>query len=182
MYEVIIEINFCILLQTGDPIKIIGIGDFGASNSTGDTLKTFALGSCVAVIISHKSTGTVGMVHVALPDSSISRTGKAKTKPGYFADTGIPTLLKHMRSMGCVGPVSKSQFSVKIAGGASVLSCSDIFQIGRKNVYAIKNILDSYGLNPIAADIGGNISRTVSIVIGSEKISVTSPAREEWKL
>ncbi|MBW1792252.1 MAG: chemotaxis protein CheD, partial [Deltaproteobacteria bacterium] len=112
--------------------KILGVGDFGASNTPGDIVKTFALGSCVAVIMLHAKTKCVGMVHVALPDSSIDTTNKAQTKPGYFADTGIPSLIKLMQSMGCKGPGRNGGLTVKIAGGANVMACNDTFQIGKR--------------------------------------------------
>ena len=50
---------------------VLGIGGIGATNTKGSSLKTYALGSCIAVVILDPQTRTVGMVHVALPDSSI---------------------------------------------------------------------------------------------------------------
>ena len=79
---------------------ILGVGEYGASRTPGDIVKTFALGSCVAVILMCPKTRTVGMVHVALPESKINPE-KVKTRPGYFADTGIPALMKQMADMGC---------------------------------------------------------------------------------
>jgi len=79
---------------------ILGVGEFGASKNPSDIVKTFALGSCVAVVLMCPRTRTVGMVHVALPESKINPE-KVKTRPGYFADTGIPALLQKMATMGC---------------------------------------------------------------------------------
>ncbi len=39
---------------------ILGVGDYGASNSPEDEVKTFALGSCVSVIMLDPATRTVG--------------------------------------------------------------------------------------------------------------------------
>ena len=75
---------------------VLGVGDLGASAIPGAIVKTYALGSCIAVIILDKKTRCVGMVHVALPDSATSAE-KAKILPGYFADTGIPALFDAMR-------------------------------------------------------------------------------------
>ena len=95
---------------------VIGVGGLGASNTRGTTIKTYALGSCVAVVLLDPQTRTVGMVHVALPDSTI-RPEKVASLPGYFADTGIPALLQEMRKCGTRGPQG---LIVKLAGsGAS---------------------------------------------------------------
>ena len=66
---------------------ILGLGDFAASRTPGDVIKTFALGSCVAVIFYDPLIKAAGMIHVVLPDASLV-PGKVPEKPGYFADTG----------------------------------------------------------------------------------------------
>ena len=130
----------------------------------------------------HAKTKCVGMVHVALPDSSIDTTNKARTKPGYFADTGIPSLIKLMQSMGCKGSGRSGGLTVKIAGGANVMACNDTFQIGKRNGLAIKKILWSYGLAPLTEDIGGTFSRTVSVAVNTGEIILSQPAKGEWRL
>lgn len=136
----------------------------------------------MAVILLHAKTRCVGMVHVALPDSSIDTTNKRHTKPGYFADTGIPALIKLMQSMGCRGPGPSGGMTVKIAGGANVMTNNDTFQIGKRNGLAIKKILWSYGLAPLAEDIGGTISRTVSVAVSTGEVILSQPAKGEWRL
>jgi chemotaxis protein CheD len=66
---------------------VLGVGDFEASNKPEDTIKTYALGSCVGVVMVDPKARIAGMIHVALPDSNIN-PAKAKQHPGYFADTG----------------------------------------------------------------------------------------------
>lgn len=163
-------------------IKILGVGEFGATNAPGDVVKTFALGSCVAVILLHKKMRTVGMLHLALPDSTISKDGKIMERPGYFADTGIPALIALMQSMGCAGPGRGAGLTVKLAGGANVMDTNDIFKIGKRNILSAKKILWSYGLAPIAEDVGGNISRTVSVLVATGEVILSSPVRGEWKI
>lgn len=53
-------------------VTVIGIGELAASNEPGAVIKTFALGSCVAITLLDPPTRTVGMAHVALPDSRIN--------------------------------------------------------------------------------------------------------------
>ncbi len=161
---------------------IIGIGEFGASNTPGDIVKTLALGSCVAIILLHIKTKTVGMVHVALPDSSIDHTGRANKLPGYFADTGIPALINKMRAMGCEGVGPGGGLIAKLAGGANVLKTNDTFKIGKRNALTARKILWKYGLAPLAEDVGGTISRTVSIYVDTGETTLSSPSRGVWKL
>lgn len=158
---------------------ILGVGDYGASNRSGEDVKTFALGSCVSVILLDPKTRTVGMVHVALPESSINKQ-KSLEKPGYFADTGIPALLAAMAKFGC-NPKGKGMV-VKLCGGANVMDTNDTFQIGKRNALSIKKVLWKYGMGPVAEDLGGNFSRTVSVSVDTGEIILSSPGRPNWKL
>ncbi|MCF6267159.1 MAG: chemotaxis protein CheD [Desulfuromusa sp.] len=158
---------------------VLGVGDYGASNSPGDEVKTFALGSCVSVIFLDPKTRTVGMVHVALPDSSINKA-KATEKPGYFADTAIPALLTQMTKFGC--DKRGKGMVVKLCGGANVMDTNDTFQIGKRNALAIKKILWSYGMGAVAEDLGGNYSRTVVVSVSAGQITLSSPGKPNWQL
>lgn len=158
---------------------VLGVGDYGASNTPGDDVKTFALGSCVSVILLDPKTRTVGMAHVALPDSSINKA-KATEKPGYFADTAIPALLTHMAKFGC-DPRGKGMV-VKLCGGANVMDTNDTFQIGKRNALAIKKILWSFGMGAVSEDLGKNYSRTVSISVSAGQVMLSSPGKPNWQL
>ncbi len=158
---------------------ILGVGDYGASNSPEDEIKTFALGSCVSVIFLDPKSRTVGMAHIALPDSSIN-SAKAAEKPGYFADSAIPALLKQMGAMGC--DKRGKGMIVKLCGGANVMDTNDTFQIGKRNALAIKKLLWSYGMGAIAEDLGGNYSRTVAISVAAGQITLSSPGKPNWQL
>jgi len=166
------------MLRAQISIVMLGVGDFGASTTSGGMVRTLALGSCVAVMIFDKNSGCVGMDHVALPDSSIALE-RAKTRPGHFADTGIPSLLKKMQAL--TGGVSK-HVVVKLAGGANVADPGNTFNIGKRNCLAVRKALWRYGLGPVAEDIGGNFSRSVSIYVGTGRIVLSSPGRPDWEL
>lgn len=158
---------------------ILGVGDYGASNRMSDDIKTFALGSCISVILLDPKTRTIGMAHIALPDSSINQA-KATEKPGYFADTAIPALLKEMTKYGC--HKKGKGMVVKLCGGANVMDTNDTFQIGKRNALAIKKILWAHGMGAVSEDLGGNFSRTVSISIESGEVTLSSPGRPNWQL
>ena len=158
-------------------LRMLGIGDYGASNSPGDVIKTLALGSCVAVIMLDPASKTVGMVHIALPDSALNAQ-KRSEKPGYFADSAIPALVEEMRRHGSSGKLPA--MLVKLVGGANVLDANNTFDIGKRNVLAIKKILWKYGTGPVAEEVGGHISRTVAAYVDTGSTEISSPGRENW--
>ncbi len=158
--------------------RVVEVGGLVTSNTPGETVKTFGLGSCVAVVFLCPATRTVGMVHVALPHSSIC-PDKVKTMPGYFADTGIPALLQKMAAM---GSGNKKAMMVKLAGGANVMDPNNTFDIGKRNILAIKKTLWALGMEPMAEDVGGSISRTVTVSIDTGMVILSSPGCGEWRL
>ena len=119
------------------------------------------------------------MVHVALPESTINAE-KARVKPGYFADTGIRALLLEMEKFGCLG--GPKEMIAKIAGGANVMDTNNVFNIGKRNILAVKKILWDYGVSPRAEDIEGSISRTISVSGKNGRTILTSPGRPDWRL
>lgn len=119
------------------------------------------------------------MVHVALPESSIN-PDKAKVKPGYFADTGIPALIQQMKGLGCTG--SPKEMVAKIAGGANVMDSNNVFNIGKRNILAVKKILWGYGVSPRAEDVAGSISRTLTVNGKNGRVLLASPGKPDWRL
>jgi chemotaxis protein CheD len=158
-------------------ILLLGVGEFGASKVPGTHVKTLALGSCIAVVLLDPATRCVGMVHVALPDSSINAK-RAKERPGYFADTGIPALIDKMTMMGCKG--RGAGWIVKLIGGANVADVNNTFNVGKRNAMAIKKILWKLKMVPGAEDIGKNFSRTVSVDVSNGRVMVSCPGRGTW--
>jgi len=159
---------------------ILGVGGFGATGSASSGLRTFGLGSCVAVMAYDLTTRIAGMVHVALPDSS-ANAARAKLMPGYFADTGVDELMLALSNQGA-RVKSNNSLIVTLAGGASIMKGSFSFNIGQRNVDAVRAQLMRYRLTPSAEDVGGSISRTVSIEAATGKVCISSPGRREWTL
>ena len=155
---------------------LVGIGGYAVSENTVDELKTYALGSCVAVVIYDKVQKIAAMMHIALPTADVN-PGKAKQMPGYFADTGIPCLLKEMKSRNS----TKKSIWIKLIGGSNIMDSSRRFDIGKRNVLAIRKLLWKYQLGTIAEDIGGEISRTVSISVNSGEVLISS-GPNKWTL
>ncbi len=158
---------------------MIGVGEYGGSNKPGEVIKTLALGSCVAGIVLHPSTKTVGMIHVALPDSK-TNPDRAKERPGYFADTGIPALLKLMAQIS--KNTGTKEYLLKLTGGAKVMDPNNLFNIGDRNALAMKKIFWRFGMGPVAEDTGGQTSRTVAAYTDTGRIVISSPGRKDWEI
>ncbi len=154
----------------------VGIGEYNASSALDDVIKTYALGSCVAVIIYDSVKKVGGMIHVALPDSSINKE-KAEKLPGYFADTGLPILFDEMNKLGA----KRNSSWIKMIGGASVIKSCESFDIGKRNILAIRKILWNKRLGVKKEDVGGDFSRTVSINISDGTITISN-GRLNWEI
>lgn len=155
---------------------VIGVGGIGCSNTSGDVIKTYALGSCMAAILIDLKNNITGMVHIALPNSQINPQ-KARTAPGYFVDTGIPSLFSLMVSKG--SNKKGKGIIVKLVGGASILDTDHTFDIGKRNLLAIKKALWACHMGVLAEDVGGNHSRTVSVSVNSKDVLITSYGRKD---
>jgi len=160
---------------------ILGVGELGASAQPGAMIKTYALGSCVAVMILDRNTRCVGMAHVALPESTTLQQ-KAKTLPGYFADTAIPALFNEMKKATNGILSQRKDLVVKICGGANISDPNAVFNIGKRNALAIKKNLWKYGLAPRSEDTGGDFSRTVTLHQSNGVAEITSPLKENWRI
>lgn len=158
---------------------IVGIGQMGAATRPAKRITTYALGSCVAAIAFDPEARFVGLVHIALPSSSINPE-KARVSPGHFADTGLPALLKYMRKLGANGNTAKYFF--KLAGGASVSDPNNVFNVGQRNITAITRILKGMDMRIAASNVGERISRTVKVDVCTGRVVISSPGLPDWNL
>ena len=154
----------------------VGIGEWVVANGKDDVIKTYALGSCIAVIIIDTKLQIAGLIHIALPDSTIDAE-KAKKLPGYFADTGLPLMIEEMKEKGSV----RANIMVKIAGGATVMDDKGIFDIGKRNLLAAKRILWKSSLGAVGEDTGGEISRTVTVRVADGETTISS-SNKQWQI
>jgi len=147
--------------------KIIGIGDYVISDDPEDLIKTFALSSCVAVTAYNPFLHLAGMIHIALPNPADPED--AQRRPGYYASSGLPILINKL----CWKYGSRRKdLQIKIFGGANSLRTNDYFKIGAKNIKAVREILLSMNLEIVDADIGGVISRSITMGVLTGKIKI----------
>ncbi|HTS30340.1 MAG TPA: chemotaxis protein CheD [Bryobacteraceae bacterium] len=146
---------------------VVGMADCRTSGTPGEVLATFALGSCIGLIVHDPGSSVGGMLHFMLPDSKIDPV-KARENPYTFADTGIPLLLKEV----CGRGASRQHLRVHAVGGAQIMDRQGVFEIGKRNYLAMRKILWKVGLLLHGEAVGGNASRTVRLEIGSGKLSL----------
>lgn len=158
---------------------VLGVGDIAVAKRPGDVLRTYALGSCVGVVLVDPKRKAVGMVHIALPDSK-TNAERAKEQPGYFANTGIPLLFEKMAALGC--RPNGQGLLVKVAGGAKILDLNGTFDIGKKNQLAVRKCLWAAGLVPAGEDVGGTQSRTMEVAVDTGRVVLKSTTGRTWEI
>lgn len=134
----------------------IGIADLNVVKSP-DVLATYALGSCIGICLYDAEAKIAGLAHIMLPWSKESGAA-ADNNMRRYADTGITELIQKMCDMGA----KKYRLTAKIAGGSQMFSTnSAVFNIGERNIEAVKKVLGTYNIPIIAEETGLNFGRTV---------------------
>ena len=151
----------------------VDISDFKVSAKADDLIVTYALGSCIAVIVHDPVRVVGGMIHYMLPLSETSPE-KAKIRPAMFADTGIPLLFQTMYQLGC----QKKDLIVKVAGGGALYDDKGLFSIGKRNYTVLRKMFWKSNVLIRAEDVGGAKSRTTRLQVGSGLCTVTSQGEE----
>jgi chemotaxis protein CheD len=156
---------------------VIGVGDGGVSRDADTMLITYALGSCVALMLHDPVARVAGMVHYMLPESPDSEPER-HCRPCKFADTAIPFLLRAALAQGA----DKRRLVVFAAGGAQIMNDNSIFNVGKRNCLALRKALWKFWLVAHAEDIGGTLVRTVRMEVGSGRVTLQSPAGIRWEM
>ncbi len=150
----------------------VGIADLNVVKSP-DALITYALGSCVGICLYDAEKKIAGMAHIMLPLSKEAAQGVDNKR--RYADTGIMELIQTMNLQGA----STSRLTAKIAGGAQMFSVnSAVFNIGERNVAAVKRILAAYKIRIVAEETGSNFGRTVLFHADTGMMEVRAATKE----
>lgn len=156
---------------------VVGMGDCVVSKDTEASLVTYALGSCIAVSIYDPVTHVGGLLHFMLPESN-AKAGDSVASPFRYADTGTPLLFRTAYQFGA----EKRRLQVAIAGGAAVVEHHELFNIGKRNLVALRKILWRAGVMVHAEDCGGSDSRTVRLDIDTGRFWVRTSTDRDWQL
>lgn len=121
----------------------------------GQALVSYALGSCVGVCLYDQRKRIAGMAHIVLPQQHLGTDKKSLYK---FADTGICALVREMARYGA----DSHRLRAKIAGGARMFQTEGLgWDIGSKNVEAVKKYLEKEGIPLVGEETGKNFGRTL---------------------
>jgi len=148
----------------------VGVADLKVSSRTDERLITYALGSCLGIVIYDPVVSVAGMLHVMLPTGTID-AAKMQDKPAMFVDSGIPMLFKECYKLGA----RKERMIVKVAGGAHAGASeeADRFQIGKRNMIALRKLLWKNGVLIHANDTGGiQTSRTMWVDVATGDVTL----------
>ncbi|MFL5264643.1 MAG: chemotaxis protein CheD [Anaeromyxobacteraceae bacterium] len=151
----------------------VDISDIKVSANPDDLIVTYALGSCIAVMVHDPVRVAAGMIHYMLPLSETSPE-KARTRPGMFADTGIPLLFQTMYGLGC----QKKDLVVKVAGGGALYDDKGLFSIGKRNYTVLRKMFWKSSVIIAAEDVGGAKSRTARLHVATGRCTITSQGEE----
>jgi chemotaxis protein CheD len=151
----------------------VNISDYRVSADPEDVIVTYALGSCIAVMLHDPVRKAAGMIHYMLPLSETSPE-KARTRPAMFADTGIPILFHAMYALGC----RKQDLVVKVAGGGALYDDKGIFNIGKRNYTVLRKMFWKTNVLVAAEDVGGAKSRTVRLHVATGRCTIASRGEE----
>jgi len=146
---------------------IVGISGCKVTRDAEAVLVTYALGSCIAVAMHDPVTKVSGLLHYMLPEAALD-TKKAELNPFMFADTGIPGMMQALKAAGGDG----RRMVVRLTGGAQVLDSKGVFQIGKRNYLAARRILWKAGILIAGEAVGGEVSRTTRLEVGSGRVWV----------
>ncbi len=152
---------------------VVGVGEGGVSRDADTVLVTYALGSCVAVMMHDPVAGVAGMVHYMLPESSMV-IERSNLRPWMFADTGISSLLRAAQEQGA----DKRRLIIFAAGGAQVMDDGGVFNIGKRNCLALRKALWKFGLVAHAEETGGTVARTVRMEVGTGRVWLQAAGQE----
>jgi chemotaxis protein CheD len=141
-------------LPTADgQTAMIGIGEYRVGSFA---MTTMGLGSCIGLTLYDDTLKVGAMVHIMLPES-----GGRKDRPGKYADTAVPMLLKELGALGC----RKKSIIAKMAGGACMFEYFGTnLNIGERNAEKIKALLKEHNIPLVKEDTGGKVGRSVTFL------------------
>ncbi|HSJ24559.1 MAG TPA: chemotaxis protein CheD [Longimicrobiales bacterium] len=155
-------------------LTVVGIGELKVTGDANALLVTYALGSCLCVIVHDPVAKVGGLLHAMLPRRE-GDAGTAPDRPGLYVDSGIPALFRSCYELGA----RKDRLRVCLAGAASVHGggageADDHFQVGRRNLLTARQLFWKNNVMIHGQDVGGSGWRTVQLDVGGGNVVVRS--------
>lgn len=156
----------------GSPARqcVVGVGDMKTSTDRATDVVTYALGSCLCVVVYDPVVKVAGMLHAMLPDV-LSAPHREHDNPAMFVDLGIPLVVRACVNLGA----RTRRLMLFAAGGANMGFPIHRGEpgIGERNIAAMQRALTDLGLALADADLGGTQSRKVSVSVDTGATTVS---------
>jgi chemotaxis protein CheD len=154
----------------------VGVSDMKVSGDMESVIVTYSLGSCIGISIYDQIARVGGILHFMLPESTLDPV-KAQKNPFMFADTGIPSLFKAAYQLGA----KKQRMKIVVVGGAQTLDQKGFFNIGKRNIMAVKQMFWKNKVMIDYEDVGGNVNRTLRLVVktGQNLLKISGQGERE---
>lgn len=154
-------------------VKVVEIADMKWAVGNGNVLITYALGSCIGVVLYDPVEMVGAMLHSMLPLSR-SDPDKARKNPYMYTDTGVELLLRKVFDLGA----TRKNLVAKVAGGANLLDDKRFFRIGEKNYMVVRKILWKNNILISGEDVGGSKPRTMVLDMSTWRVTIRSGEKE----
>lgn len=140
---------------------------------TSGVLRTL-LGSCLGLALYDRRFKVAGLAHIVLP-RSLGRSDM----PGKFADTAVPTMIRHMQEL----VEERLRLHAKIAGGANMFVNADSSNtIGLQNVQAVERLLDELQIPILGRHCGGEQGRRMMLDAATGVVTIDIVGAESASL
>jgi len=154
-------------------VKVVEIADMKWAVGNGNVLITYALGSCIGVVLYDPVEMVGAMLHSMLPLSR-SDPDKARKNPYMYTDIGVELLLRKVFDLGA----TRKNLVAKVAGGANLLDDKRFFRIGEKNYMVVRKILWKNNILISGEDVGGSKPRTMVLDMSTWRVTIRSGKKE----
>lgn len=156
---------------------VVEIAAIRVSKNPEDILVTYALGSCLGIALYDPGKRVAGLGHFMLPDSRIEN-GSVNYNPLKYVNSGVPLLFKEMYRAGA----ERQNIRNAIIGGAKIMDDNEFFNIGRKNITALRKLFWRNNVLIQKQHVGGSINRTVRLNVATGTVSVKLSTGETIQL
>ncbi len=140
----------------------LNMGESAVCSHEGEIV-CYGLATCVGVFLYDKFGKVGAAAHVDLPDSA---------NHGATSQM-IQDMLEKMLLLGC----NRLLIRASLVGAGAVWS-RDAFAIGERNTACIKDMLRKAGILIKSEELGGNVSRTARLDVGTGVLSVHYPDKQ----
>lgn len=149
------------------PLMTIHPGDWYFGNEF-ERLHTI-LGSCVAITAWHPGLRIGGMCHYLLskPSQNVLKMHRDTQYDCRYASVVLKDMKKTMQHY-----AKLHEYHIGVFGGGDMFSYNTSASIGSENIAYAQRWMQQEKLHPLKVDVGGNISRSLMLMITTGEIQI----------